>query len=100
MLLASSACKLFVTKLKKHLVGEPQLLRPKSAGLKDWSNIASTIEIAFFQTHDVSVDELHDLVKEAVYVAAQNAKKEMFRIAAHGIIFQNEAPHQRIQRGQ
>lgn len=76
-----------LSKLKKHLVGEPQLLRPRSAGFKDWSNIAPTIEIAFFKSNGVSADELHDLVKEATYVPAKDAKKEMFRIAAHGVIF-------------
>jgi len=76
-----------LSKLKKHLAGEPQLLRPRSAGLKDWSNIAPTIEIAFFKSNGVSADELHDLVKEAIYVPAKDAKKEMFRIAAHGVIF-------------
>jgi hypothetical protein len=76
-----------LSKLKKHLVGEPQILHPTSAGFKDWSNIAPTIKIAFFKSNGVSADELHDLVKEAIYVPAKDAKKEMFRIAAHGVIF-------------
>lgn len=75
------------SKLKRHLAGEPQLRRPKQAGLNDWANIAPTVEVAFFVASGGSVEELHDLVKEAVYVPAKDAKKEMFRIAAHGIIF-------------
>lgn len=75
------------SKLKKHLSGEPKLLCPKSAGLRDWAIIAPTIDIAFLQTNGVTADELHDLVKEAVYFPAKDAKKEMFRILAHGAIF-------------
>lgn len=75
------------SKLKKHLAGEPQLLRPESAGLNDWANIAPTIEIAFFITNGVSLEQLHNLVKEAVYVPAKDATKDMFRISAHGAIF-------------
>lgn len=76
-----------LSKMRKRLAGEPQLQRPKSAGLIDWVNIAPTVEIAFFLTNCVSAEELHDLVKEAVYVPAKDAKKDMFRISAHGIIF-------------
>ena len=76
-----------LSKLKKHLTGDPQLLCPKSAGLNDWANIAPTIEIAFFITHGVSAEQLHNLVKEAVYVPAKDATKDMFRISAHGAIF-------------
>jgi len=75
------------SKLEKHLVGEPQLLRPKSAGFSDWANIAPTIEIAFFITSGISAEQLHDLVKEAVYVPAKDATKDMFRLSAHGAIF-------------
>jgi len=76
-----------LSKLKKHLAGEPQLLRPKLAGLNEWANIAPTIEIAFFITNGVSAEQLDDLVKAAVYVPAKDATKDMFRISAHGAIF-------------
>jgi len=76
-----------LSKLKKHLAGEPQLLRPKSAGFNGWANVAPTIEIAFFITNGVSTEQLHNLVKEAVYVPAKDATKDMFRISAHGAIF-------------
>lgn len=75
------------SKLKKHLVGEPRLLRPESAGLNDWVNTAPTIEIAFFITNGVSAEQLHNLVKEAVYVPAKDATKDTFRISAYGAIF-------------
>ena len=77
----------FLWKLKKHLASEPQLLRPKSAGLNNWANVAPTIEIAFFITNGVSAEQLHNLVKEAVYVPAKDAARDMFRISAHGVIF-------------
>jgi hypothetical protein len=76
-----------LSKLKNHLAGEPQLLRPKSAGLNDWANMAPTIEIAFFITNGVSAEQLHNIVKEAVYAPAKDATKDMFRISAHGAIF-------------
>ena len=74
-------------KLKNHLAGEPKIMNPQSAGLSDWAIIAPTIDIAFFASNGISADELHNLIKEAVYVPAKDAKKEMFRIKAHGIIF-------------
>lgn len=75
------------SKLKKHLANEPQFLSPQAAGLIGWAQIAPTVEIAFFLTNGISSRELHDLVKAAVYVPAKDTKKDMFRIAAHGVIF-------------
>jgi hypothetical protein len=75
------------SKLKQYLAGEPQLMRPKLAGLNSWANIIPTIEIAFFIANGVSAEQLHNLVKDAVYVPAKNAKKDMFRISVHGALF-------------
>ena len=75
------------SKMEKHLSGEPELLHPKLAGFNDWANIAPTIDIAFFLTSGVSAAQIHNLVKEAVYVPAKDATKDMFRLSAHGAIF-------------
>jgi len=75
------------SKLRNHVSGEPQILTPKLAGLIDWNTIAPTIEIAFFPIMNLKHEGVEALVKEAVYVPTKNAKKEMFKIAAHGAIF-------------
>lgn len=76
-----------LTKLRKYLEKNPKILSPQKAGLMQYENIAPTVEVAFFPMYGTSAEELHDLVKSAVYVPAKNAKKEMFRLAAHGVIF-------------
>jgi len=76
-----------LAKLRKHIAGEPKILGPRVAGFSNWAIVAPTIDIAFFQTKSVSTDELHDLVKAAVYVPAKDSKREMFRLSAHGVIF-------------
>lgn len=75
-----------LAKLKNHLAGTPQVQSPEKAGLIQFKNIAPTVEVAFFQMKGKSTKELHELVKSAVYVPSKNTKKDMFRIAAHGII--------------
>ena len=75
-----------LTALKMHLHNQPRILEPKKAGLIHFENIAPTVDLAFFPMNGTNAEELHDLVKNAVYVPAKNAKKEMFRISAHGII--------------
>jgi hypothetical protein len=42
---------------------------------------------SFFPLIDLTQEEIEALVKEAVYLPTKNAKKEMFKIAAHGTIF-------------
>lgn len=75
-----------LTALKKHLHNQPSILVPKKTGLIKFENIAPTVDIAFFPMNGTSAEELHELVKKAVYVPAKNAKKEKFRISTHGII--------------
>jgi len=79
-----------LSKLTMHLENKSRILTPKDAGLIDYEIIAPTIEIAFFPMKGINVEELHELVKLAVYVPAKTAKKEMFRLAAHGSIFLND----------
>lgn len=74
--------------LKKHLSGEPKMLTPENARLKNWDTIAPTIEIAFFPVNAINREELESLVKQAVYVPSKNTKKDMFRIGAHGVVFE------------
>ena len=75
-----------LTKLKKHLHDIPNILTPEKAGLIQFENIAPTVEVAFFPMNGTSAEELHELVKSAVYVPSKNAKKDMFRISTHGMI--------------
>jgi len=75
-------------KLKKHIFGNPEMLTPEKAGLKSWDTIAPTIEIAFFPVNGINREELELLIKEAVYVPSKNARKDMFRIGAHGMVFE------------
>ena len=72
--------------LKKHLAQEPLVFTPSEAGIKNWENLAPTVEVVIFDTQYSSQEELHDAVKKAVYIPAKDAKREMFRIAAHGAI--------------
>ncbi len=74
-------------KLHSYLQSEPQLYEPEFIGLKDWEQIAPTIEIAFFPVSDIDHKQLEALVKEAVYSPSPNSKKDMFLIAVHGAIF-------------
>jgi len=74
-------------KLKPHLAEDPTLLSPERAGLTDWAVVAPTIEIVFFPMKGITSEELRELIKQAVYISAKGAKKEMFRISAHGALF-------------
>jgi hypothetical protein len=46
--------------------------------------LSPTIEFVRFLLVDMPTDHLTDLIKKAVYVPAKGAKKEMFRLSAHG----------------
>jgi hypothetical protein len=75
-----------LAKLGTHMAQNPITLSPKAAGLLDFELIAPTVEIALFPTMEVSATQLEALVKEAVYVPSKDAKKDMFRLSAHGLI--------------
>ena len=47
-----------------------------------------TIEIAFFSVNGINCEQLESIVKEAIYVPAKNAKREVFKISSHGAIFE------------
>lgn len=73
--------------LRNHLRGDVIFRTPQRAGLEYFSDIAPTIEIAFFVTNDLDRNRLHDLIKSVVYNPAKNVKRDMFRLSAHGHIF-------------
>jgi hypothetical protein len=73
--------------LSPHLhMKNPIILSPKDAGLSNCETIAPTIDIVLFPMTLNSKEELTELIKSAVYVQSQSAKRSMFRIASHGII--------------
>jgi hypothetical protein len=74
------------TILKSHMNEEPVLLTPSEAKFMDADEIAPTIEIALFPTTGIDLSKLEELVKQAVYVPGKDAKKDMFRLSAHGIL--------------
>ncbi|MFQ5470787.1 MAG: hypothetical protein ACE5EH_10850 [Gammaproteobacteria bacterium] len=62
-------------------------MAPEKAGMSKFELIAPTVEVAFFPMNRASEEELHDLIKDALYIPSKDSKKDMFRIAAHGLIF-------------
>lgn len=73
-------------KLRPYMPREPLILSPADANFPEAQEIAPTVDIAVFSTTGVELSELEDLVKQAVYVPAKEAKKDMFRLSAHGIV--------------
>lgn len=73
--------------LGKYLRGGLKTMEPEDSGLLEHRNVAPSVEIAYFTTPELRRDTLHALVKKAVYVPSKNAKREMFSIARHGVIF-------------
>ncbi len=73
--------------LNPHLQPDgPIILSPKEADFPNCENIAPTIDIVLFTVKLSDEEELAELIKSAVYVPTKNAKKDMFRLASHGII--------------
>ena len=50
----------------------------------DHRRLSPTVEFVRFFLVDMPTGNLTDLIKKAVYVPAKGAKKEMFRLSAHG----------------
>jgi hypothetical protein len=73
-------------KLHSHMSQDPIILTPKEARCFNTENIAPTVDIALFPTIGIEASQLEDLVKQAVYVPGKDAKRDMFRLSAHGII--------------
>ena len=73
-------------KLRPYMSRDPLILSPADANFPDPQEIAPTVDIAFFSTTGIELPELEDLVKQAVYVPAKDAKKDMYRLSAHGVV--------------
>jgi len=73
--------------LNSHLESKPIVLTPREVGFIEYDSIAPTIEIVFFPVCGIDVDEVFKIVKKAVYIPTSGAKKDMFRMSAHGVIF-------------
>jgi len=72
--------------LRSHFKAKPNALTPQEAGLYAWERIAPTIDIVFYVTESGSHSKIHDALKAQLYVPAENAKKDMFRLSAHGLL--------------
>jgi len=77
-----------LAKVRKYMDDDVVLRTPKSTGLVDHDRMLPTIDILFFPTVNLKHDELHDLVKSAVYAPAKDAKTDKFNILKHGVIFE------------
>lgn len=74
------------TALLPHLQKDPIILPPSEARLANADQIAPTVEVALFPTIGLDFSQLEALVKRAVYVPGKDAKTDMFRLNAHGIL--------------
>ena len=72
--------------LHSRFKSEPNILMPREAGLREWDRIAPTIDIVFYVMESGSSSEIHDALKAQLYVPAENAKKDMFRLGTHGLL--------------
>ncbi len=72
--------------LLPHMEKEPIILTPSDATLADADQIAPTVDIALFPTTGLDLSQLEALVKKTVYVPGKDAKTDMFRLSAHGIL--------------
>ena len=75
-----------LTVLRSHMDQNPVILTPSQAQMIASDEIAPTVEIAVFPTKGLDSSRLETLVKHAVYVPGRDAKKDMFRLGAHGMI--------------
>lgn len=68
------------------MIGDPVLVNPYLVDFDSVDMFAPTIVLAIFRVDRMSCHDLHESIKKAVYVPAKDAKRDMFRISAHGII--------------
>jgi hypothetical protein len=76
--------------LRSRFKVEINAMSPRMAGLVKWDKVAPTIEIVFFVMDTGSPVEIHDALKALLYAPAKDAKKDMFRLRAHGLLIPNE----------
>ncbi len=73
--------------LTSHLEGIPVACTPEEVSFVKHDLIAPTIEIIFFPIQKISVEEIFKIVKKSVYIPTAGTTKDMFRMSAHGVIF-------------
>jgi len=75
-----------LTAIRPHMMTDPITLTPTAAKFQDAETIAPTVEVALFPTVGIDLEHLENLVKKAVYLPGKDAKKDMFRLSAHGVL--------------
>jgi hypothetical protein len=72
--------------LHSRFKAEPKVLMPKEVGMQEWDRVAPTIDVVFYVMESGSSSEIQDALKAQLYVPAENAKKDMFRLSTHGLL--------------
>jgi len=72
--------------LHSHFSAENHAFMPKKTGLKNWERISPTIDVVFYVMNPAEHDDIHETLKSQLYVPAKDAKKDMFRLSAHGML--------------
>jgi len=78
--------------LQQYIVGSsPVIMAPLNVGIMSADMIAPTIQIELFiAKKGVRTELLAERVKDSVYVKGKEAKRESYRLSAHGAIFSGE----------
>lgn len=66
---------------------EIAIMSPDKVGVKDCGLVIPTIDMVFYIVDKKDDDLLMEKIKKAVYVPNPNAKKSMFSIKRHGMVF-------------
>jgi hypothetical protein len=72
--------------LRSHFKAERELMTPMDVGLSAWESIAPTIDIAFYVMGQGTNDEIHDVLKNQLYVPSKRSKSDNFSLARHGLL--------------
>ncbi len=72
--------------LLPYLQIDPIILTPNEVKFADAVQIAPTVDIGLFPTTGLDFSQLEALVKKSVYIPGKDAKTDMFRLSAHGIL--------------
>lgn len=72
------------TALRDCLACEPRMVEPREIDLPNWDEYAPTIDFALFEASSTTEEQLHELIKAAVYKPPKDSIRDMFRIEAHG----------------
>ena len=72
--------------LRSHFKAKIEVDTPRELGMDLWKEIAPTIDIVHYRMETGSHSEIHDALKEQLYFPAKDAKKDMFRLSAHGLL--------------